>query len=88
MGAAMEAERKVEGFDKGANSLPGALKLVLLTSYFIYLLCFQRYGVRYFLLCPVAPGATTRLALVAHEIFWLSKSTSWPSSIQESKTLR
>ena len=29
--------------------------------------------VRNLLLCPVAPGATTRLGLVAHRIFWLSK---------------
>ena len=33
-------------------------------------------------------GVTTRLGLVAHGIFWLSKSTSWPTSIQGNKTPR
>ena len=31
---------------------------------------------------------TTRLSLVAHGIFWWSKSTSWPTSIQGNKTPR
>jgi len=31
------------------------------------------YRVRNLLLCPLAPGATTRLGLVAHRIFGLSK---------------
>ena len=33
-------------------------------------------------------GVTTRLGLVAHGIFWWSKSTSWPASIQGSKAPR
>lgn len=57
--------------------------LVIIKDTYVWL----KYQSWKFTFMSSGPAATTRLGLIPHGMFQLSKSTSWPSSIQESKIL-